>query len=212
MPPRTQSRRAAIVARSCWCRSFFPSCRKPCLRCEGVSGLRPGSVLDHGTFRSIQPAVDAVAGAENPSQERSIHEDARVHTWRQQRSRQVVASHSAIPAARSSPGRRRVRQQERDWRGQHVRRVVAGPLRRRSRGREERQCRASLHRDEPVSSQHAGLAPSGCHSPSLARSCTRHSLPIPALRSVRRECLTSQAISRCCSATRNVERRPRTGR
>ena len=135
---------------------------KPCLRCEGVSGLRPGSVLDHGTFRSIQPAVDAVAGAENPSQERSIHEDARVHTWRQQRSRQVVASHSAIPAARSSPGRRRVRQQERDWRGQHVRRVVAGPLRRRSRGREERQCRASLHRDEPVSSQHAGLAPSGC--------------------------------------------------
>jgi len=32
-------------------------------------------------------------------------------------------------------------------------------------------------RDEPVSSQHAGLAPSGCHSPSLARSCTRHSLP-----------------------------------
>jgi hypothetical protein len=178
MPPRTQSRRAAIVARSCWCRSFFPSCRKALPTLRGRFGS-PSRFCSRSWHFSVHPTCRGCRRGSRKSVSGKVNSrgHGRVQTWRQQRSRQVVASHSAIPAARSPPGRRRVRQQERDWRGQHVRRVAAGALRRRSRAREERQRRASLHRDEPVSSQHAGLAPSGCHSPSLARSCTRHSLP-----------------------------------
>jgi len=43
----------------------------PALR--GRSRLRPGSIAHHGTYRSIRPGTDAVAEAEHPSQETSIH-------------------------------------------------------------------------------------------------------------------------------------------
>src|SRR5689334_20454602 len=64
MPPRTRSRRAAIVARSRWCRSFIPSSRKACLRCEGVSHLRPDSILESWHLSVHPRCLDAVAEAE----------------------------------------------------------------------------------------------------------------------------------------------------
>jgi len=48
---------------------------KPCLCCEGVSRLRPDSILQSWHLSVHQRAMDAVAGSGNPSQERSIHED-----------------------------------------------------------------------------------------------------------------------------------------
>ena len=99
MPPRTRSRRAAIVARSCWCRSFFPSSRKalPMLRGRFGSPSRfysPIMALIGPSDLSWMPSRKrkSVSGKVNS------RGHGRVHTWRQQRPRRAVASHSAIPS------------------------------------------------------------------------------------------------------------------